>query len=1359
MLPKVATQILHSTSRAAVAVQNQSHTIRTVFHSSSSPGPTTLGPWNAPSSNGSGSGSSSNGPGPGGQKYTGSRFHTGYSGAGRAVTQANAITSQDPSLGQTDDSDDFPQRRVSLHTPPHRTRPRSHSLSAQPPPQELGVLKTVQLHARSKHAFAALSTSSVVVEDPPPPPYSPVRRNSVAASPEPFNQIRRNSTASSGISPEETAAAPPPPPPRSRPVTPRPATPPLSATDPATPQSVVPPPLNSPAFNAIRKARSTGDPGLVAQAVRDLVDHVKNPSVREYNCALEALRESRRPGEPLVMLMQTYNAMLRHSLLPNLRTYFELITAITDRDHEIFTTITALEARARRGTASTTDVQRIAQLRAENTFQSAMKLFETVNTSDGSSKIPLYLYVALLRSCANHEQVDAAIHILTALEARTDLKPVAAVYKHMIRAYASPNGINEAELIFNDFVTRSSEGAIDWTAAYDDPNGPRRQHIQVYNQMIEAHFRAGAPERGVELLERMMASTAPAAFGPADVPRPASSTYTVTVAGFIQSGELDTALAWFERLLAQTERPRGPYEAALAVLRPDAVAWVQMLDALALAGRVDDLNRMFLVLTECAVKDGLRVRDADRELVYLANAQRLPELDDAKAAETGAFLVTHVMGPRMDVPRLVRPLWEDFVRRGMLQEAVDIVNGVSGAVRAVAEHPLTALSALVYESHAKVPYGIARQLARLSQEHGVPVEPAHAVRVLQAYAEVPGTNGLPKDMDERDWAFLLAAAVGQEIVPSHRPETYTFRGLVSLLEDMSGLGVQLADMPPRLVRQVVKSVFVKHGTDELRELFERLGFEGVLEGPAIEALADAAAASEGEGPAAEAMEVDLAMLDPPVQQQRVYIDKMLSKSIEETIMRPGASPVASAKTAYNLFREGLTRQHTPTAYILGKLIQALGRQSMLDAVRDVYTAAQVLLRALEADKHAQSTAWFAIENSMIISLAHAGDLEAAHVHRMRILELGGAPTADAYGALILYVKDTTDDTSNALALFQEAQVHRVVPNQYLYNNIISKLAKARKADYALELFEQMKAGGVAKPSSITYGAVIGACARVGDIHSAETLFAEMVASPGYRPRVPPFNTMMQLYTTTKPNRDRALFYYNQLRAANIPPTAYTYKLLMDAYGRIEPVEIETMEQIWEALRTDPAVEIQGNHFASLINAYGCVQKDLDKAIAVFASIPSFPRAPPRDALVFEAMINTLVAHRRTDLMPEYISLMHSEGVHMTAYIANFLIKGYADVGDMAQARAIFESLVDPPSGIAAFNNHAPHEPSTSPVVDPMEPVYREPSTWEVMVRAELGSGNRDNATALLERLQARCYPEAVYNRISGILIDHSQVLS
>ena len=42
-----------------------------------------------------------------------------------------------------------------------------------------------------------------------------------------------------------------------------------------------------------------------------------------------------------------------------------------------------------------------------------------------------------------------------------------------------------------------------------------------------------------------------------------------------------------------------------------------------------------------------------------------------------------------------------------------------------------------------------------------------------------------------------------------------------------------------------------------------------------------------------------------------------------------------------------------------------------------------------------------------------------------------------------------------------------------------------------------------------------------------------------------------------------------------------------------------------------------------------------------------------------------------------------------------------------------------------------------------------------MVRAELGNGERDRAVALLQRLQARMFPPAVYQRISGIMLDDS----
>lgn len=205
-----------------------------------------------------------------------------------------------------------------------------------------------------------------------------------------------------------------------------------------------------------------------------------------------------------------------------------------------------------------------------------------------------------------------------------------------------------------------------------------------------------------------------------------------------------------------------------------------------------------------------------------------------------------------------------------------------------------------------------------------------------------------------------------------------------------------------------------------------------------------------------------------------------------------------------------------------------------------------------------------------------------------------------------------------------------------------------------------------------------------------------------------------------------------------------------------------MVEIFEKLIADPNVPVQGTHWAALINAWGCVRKDLNKAVEIFESIRDHPstrqsRAMFPDAVIFEALINVLVTLRRADLLPIYTAKMSTYGVHMTAYIANLLIKGFAASGDIARAREIFEGLSDPPEGVAAPNNHAPHD---SEVVAPnavpaSAPVYREvrsrrmkfyvclltlmsqPSTWEAMVRAELGNGNREQAVALLERVQAR----------------------
>lgn len=160
--------------------------------------------------------------------------------------------------------------------------------------------------------------------------------------------------------------------------------------------------------------------------------------------------------------------------------------------------------------------------------------------------------------------------------------------------------------------------------------------------------------------------------------------------------------------------------------------------------------------------------------------------------------------------------------------------------------------------------------------------------------------------------------------------------------------------------------------------------------------------------------------------------------------------------------------------------------------------------------------------------------------------------------------------------------------------------------------------------------------------------------------------------------------------------------------------MQSMEQTFAALQADKNVPVQGTHWASLINSYGCVQKDLDKALSIFNSIATHPSTKHRslpDAVVFEALFNALVTLRRTDLLDYYTEQLPQHSVHMTAYIANLLIKGFASSGDMDRARAVFESLVDPPQGIAAPHNHGPREGDFNAPEDLTNvPVYREVST-------------------------------------------------
>ncbi|KAI0829212.1 hypothetical protein BC628DRAFT_1408735 [Trametes gibbosa] len=1071
-------------------------------------------------------------------------------------------------------------------------------------------------------------------------------------------------------------------------------------------------------------------------------------------------------------------------------TYATLITTLTDRDYENYEAVRRAEARLKRRRRADLDQgaeeeeRRIASLRGDSHFASAYALFQTAAVNP-NSQFPLHVYNKLLRSCVIHANADAASAVYAHLEKRSDLNPDAQTYISLIATFANRKDIHGAEDTFQKFKDASRLDAVQWS--FDALRSDAHDHTQrasqtaVWNEMLTAYFHCGQPQDALALLEQMMDAPSGPILKTTDIPPPSSATFSQAVTGFCQLGDVPTALTWFERMLQQQEpASANPYEPTLVPRRPDASSWTAMFDALADEGMVAELNRLFVRWLQIAPEDGISILSDHRDSVLAANLRFMDtraDLDKMKALELLDFLSSHVLPwetgavhftfqretSRTLCERLVMQYWRfqhpeqaldlatqiasrqlQVLQYGQAQETFDSSKTqwrIEGTRRFVTDLVTNMLS----DSNISLPHLL--QLSALLADVGALHSATFTEACLNAYALQ--RNNPTLSLASREWEALLDVILAGDLDSTASLNTF--------VDDLLQHSVDISQFSEHAKGQLVRGLS-SNDLNSVR-LLAQLGepfasryteLQHNQQSPTVTTQSLERPSSRDETPATPVSSVQL--------HPSARIDSAHSHLVGEFF--PGGNKVA-VLSAYQRFQNGADKGIYPRAIVVARLISALGRLGETEKIRDLYHTAQTVLGALENPKQWQVSGWFLVEDHMIIGLAHAGDVEAAHVHRQRILQQGGVPSADAYGALILNVKDTTDDTSNAMSLYQESQSYGVVPNIFMYNTVISKLAKARKADYALHLFQDMKARNV-QPTSVTYGAVIAACCRVGDAASAELLFHEMTSESTFKPRVPPYNTMMQLYTHTKPDRERVLYYYNALREANVQPTAHTYKLLIDAYGCIEPVDIPAMQDTFAELVADRNVSVQGTHWAALINAWGCVQKDLDQVLAVFDSIATHPTtsqrgSPMPDAVVYEALINSLVTLRRMDLAPTYLERLRASGVHMTAYIANLLIKGYASNNQIERSREIFEALKDPQEGVAAPHNHAPHQnkPHFAAPVPANAPVFREPSTWEAMVRAELGNGERDRALGLLQRLQARMFPPAVYQRISGIMLDDS----
>ncbi|KAF8498054.1 hypothetical protein F5888DRAFT_1825698 [Russula emetica] len=430
------------------------HTIRNVlsFQTGTNPSSTSsLASWN--NSTGSSSwGNGHAGAGGGAKFHPGSRFYSGYKQPSRSVAQANT-SSTDTGVTYQDDTDESRPTRPQTVTQStrvarkQRSRSQSFSLGSDAiataeRAKSFGVLQVVQQHARLHHAFVGSYRPQRVLEDA-----------ETASRPPTPRLVRRNSTTSmvsvSSLHDDISLSS-------------RPA-PSIDPTDSAQPQSVlVPEP--SPTDSRIL------DPFEVRAELLTLRQPNYESTVDNWNDVLDKLAAVRKHNEQPTEILQTYNDMVTRSIQPKVQTYMTLINVLTARDDEVHWLIETLSKHIEKRHAlglynddeNFVDQRHLEALRGEQNFPSALRFFSAAS-ANRKYFLQASVYIALLQSCARHQNVKEAIRLFTHLERRGFPKPSASIYAHLLDVYMSVSDIEGARVVFDEFRKVCSQGKIhDW---------------------------------------------------------------------------------------------------------------------------------------------------------------------------------------------------------------------------------------------------------------------------------------------------------------------------------------------------------------------------------------------------------------------------------------------------------------------------------------------------------------------------------------------------------------------------------------------------------------------------------------------------------------------------------------------------------------------------------------------------------------------------------------------------------------------------------------------------------------------------------------------------------------------------------
>lgn len=1027
------------------------------------------------------------------------------------------------------------------------------------------------------------------------------------------------------------------------------------------------------------------------------------PTVDAYNALLvAAIRLHPEAAQAIHKALDVYSDMLRRRVIPDEDTYQTLLQLLVTQANNAIKAKDVLEQeRVRYGgmeepgkfMLQSSELERDV-LAEDYSLSIAVKLFDTATSRHPRLVFPVDLYRHLIIACAREGKVEEMIRIYSHMEMQK-VTPHASIFPFMIDAFASTGDLSSVVECYNEYRS----------LAVSDDNGVfsiiKRLDGEVYAAVIRAYLSCGKEDGAMHFLDRIRSS-----FDEVTENREgrwAAIESVIVEDGlvrhFLNVGEYGKALDQAKDQLHDTARDQAISRICIAAADAgDLTTASEAYDRLSTSPDVRQIPAISLLALH--VRQG-NVSSA-RSLWIMLNTvgQATPDMVQPTAMYAVAMLKS---GQVEDGLHEARNMFSRIRDASAKQVAV-----APAIVREQITESLHLFGRVLMESAAVLSLKASMTLLWSMVENGGLVSPLaeHAVANL-------GPMGISQ-LSPAD--LTLALQVQARMLASNSALLFDVAHPIRfahMLDVALSAALPLDAYTTRLVDQAVAQLFTSR-PDIVKRWQNHL-----------ETSTQASLLSDRHSPVSmtetniTTPSVSPDSFDPYAHATDFRGSAIIADELEKTTGRAETHLNEALIRLKNMRRIG---RH-PRYITYAKLITAaakLGRMALVHEIHAMACADVPLNPAHNAVKYG----WVSILDAMVAACLTLGDRHLAGQYHEELLGLGSAPSANTFGLYITTLKESTktfDEATEALKIFHCAVSEGVEPTSFLYNALIGKLGKARRIDDCLAYFAEMRANNV-RPTSVTYGTIVNALCRVSDERFAEEMFEEMESMPNYKPRPAPYNSMIQYFLNTKRDRSKVLAYFERMQARNIKPTTHTYKLLIDAHASLDPVDMPAAERVLADMQAT-GVQPDAVHYASLIHAKGCVQRDLPAARKVFDSVLA-DRRVRLQACLYQALFEAMVATNHVADTEEVVSGMKQHNVEMTAYIANTLIHGWAAEGNVAKAKIIYDSI-----GIEK----------------------REPSTYEAMTRAFLGADERAAAAGIVQEMMSRGYPSAVASKIIDLV--------